>query len=98
MTSQEDGGQIGQTEAEGEEEEEEEEKGTSQWRRGRRSEAELIHRFDFINRDGADRKRMLIWQSQKDKKIFMNEATSKKTGRHLGASERDSVRFSLFAP
>lgn len=55
MTSQEDGGQIGQTEAEVEEEEEEE-KGTSQRRRGRRSEAELIHRFDFINRDGVDRK------------------------------------------
>lgn len=41
---------------------------------------------------------MLIWQSQKDKKIFMNEATSKKTGRRLGASERDAVRFSVFAP
>lgn len=51
LTSRKDGGQIGQTEAEGETEE-----GTSQRRRGRRSEAELIHRFDFINGDEADGK------------------------------------------
>lgn len=61
LTSWEEGGQIGQTEAEGEEEEVK-----SQRRRGRRSEAELIHRFDFINRDGTNRKLILIWQSKKE--------------------------------
>lgn len=51
LTSRQHREKIGRTEAEGEEED-----GKSQWRRGRRSEAELIHRFDFIYADDADRK------------------------------------------